>query len=200
MGRYYYSSKTEADQLIKISNSFLKKHKYLKKNSHRSGTITWTSGRWDESKSSVGITVSTIDNFLRIYYTQTDNNSGEKNRFDYKIPLTTTYCNYGGERYWFTCPMSKNGSYCGKRVGVLYKDGDYFACRHCYNLTYASRNLVGISKRLGNVCLLDVEKARDQVKTAYYKGKITKKYSRYLKLNRKLENAFIGMSFYLSKK
>lgn len=190
-------SKTESDGLKKITTSFLKEHKYFE--GYRGGTINWTSG-WSENKSSVGIEVSTLENYLRIYYTQTDNYTQEKKEFDYKIPLNTTPCNYGGKRYWFTCPWYKNGNYCGKRVGVLYKDGDYFACRHCYNLTYSSRNLSGFSKMFGNVTIPDVDKAKEKVKTMYYKGKPTRKYRSYLKKDERLENAFIGMAFMLNKK
>ncbi len=191
-------SKTESDGLRKISTAFLNKHKYF--DGFRGGTISWTSG-WAENKNTVGINVSTLDEkYLRIYYNQTDRYSEEKKDFDYKIPLTTTPCNYGGNRYWFTCPWYKNGNYCGKRVGVLYKDGDYFACRHCYNLTYSSRNSSGFSKRFGSVCLPDVEKARDKVKITHYRGKPTRKYLSYLKKEERLENAFIGMAFMLDKK
>jgi hypothetical protein len=28
---------------------------------------------------------------------------------------------------------------CGRRVAVLYMGGEYFACRHCYNLAYKSQ-------------------------------------------------------------
>ncbi len=112
-------SKTEADNLRKIETSFLKKHDYFC--GYRSGTITWTNG-WSGDKNSVGVSVSTggDEEYLRIFYTQTDNNSGEKKDFDYKIPLTTTPCRYGGKRYWFICPWYKSGKYCGRRVGVPY--------------------------------------------------------------------------------
>lgn len=190
-------SKTESDGLKKISVAFLNKHKYFI--GYRGGTINWTS-EWSENKSSVGISVSTSESFLRIHYTQTDYYSDEKKDFDYKIPLTTTPCNYGGSRYWFTCPWYKNGNYCGKRVGVLYKNGDYFACRHCYNLTYSSRNLSGISKLFGRVTAPDVDKAHEKVKLAYYRGKPTRKYLRYLKMEEKFENAFIGMANLMKNK
>ncbi|MCA9947859.1 MAG: hypothetical protein KC449_30465, partial [Anaerolineales bacterium] len=49
-------------------------------------------------------------------------------------------CNFGGHRYWFICPLTANGRYCGRRVGKLYlaPGSRYFACRHCQNLTYRS--------------------------------------------------------------
>lgn len=51
------------------------------------------------------------------------------------IELTSTKCNYGGERVWFLCPA------CNIRVGTLYRKplSDVFLCRHCLDLTYNLR-------------------------------------------------------------
>jgi len=192
-------SKTESEGLKKIETSFLKKHEYFI--GWKSGSIIWTDN-YSGHKNDISIEVSTMngDNYIRIYYTQTNRDNNEKKSFDYKIPLTTTPCNYGGKRYWFTCPWYKNGVYCGRRVGVLYKDGDYFACRHCYNLTYSSRNASGSFRRFGNVTMPDVDKAREKVKLTHYKGKPTRKYLRYLELERKLDDAFVGMALSINKK
>ncbi len=64
----------------------------------------------------------------------------EKESLDYSVRLEATPCNYGGERYWFVCPLVTNGCACLRRVGKLYlpRGGKYFGCRHCYNLTYRS--------------------------------------------------------------
>ena len=178
-------SKNEADGVRKISVSFLKKNGYF--NGRRFGIITWTGG-CDDHDSSVGIEVSTLNNdsYLRIYYTQTDNYSGEKKDFDYKIPLTNTSCRFGGKRYWFICPWYKNGVYCGKRVGTLYKDGDYFACRHCYDLTYSSRKVNRRYKmfHLFNVLTLEdkIEEFYKQIKHPYYRGRPTRKQRQLEKL------------------
>jgi hypothetical protein len=48
------------------------------------------------------------------------------------VSLSWTHCNYGGRRPWFICGN------CGRRVAVIYGVGKYFACRHCYDLTYRS--------------------------------------------------------------
>lgn len=191
-------SKSVADNVKKISVSFLKKHEYFKYG-WRSGTITWTrSGIWGENKSSVGIqTYLGEENYLRIHYTQTDCDTEEKKDFDYKIPLTSTPCRYGGKRYWFTCPWYKNGKYCGRRVGTLYKNGDYFACRHCYDLTYESRNQSGVYR--GFVSIPDVEDAEKEVKRMYYRDKPTRKYRRYMRLNEKCEMGFVLMASRLDK-
>ena len=72
------------------------------------------------------------------------------------VYLTWTPCNLGGERPWFVCPgvvsgrycgrRVESGRYCGRRVAILYSAGPYFLCRHCYDLTYQSRQA---SERLG---------------------------------------------------
>ena len=146
-----------------------------------SGTMTWTSG-WSETKSSIGFqtSITNEEKYLRVYYTQTDNHTGEKKDFDYRIPITTTPCRYGGERYWFICPLSTNGRYCGRRVGTLYKAGNYFGCRHCHRITYASRNASDRYK--GFVSCPDIEKQEEKVKRTHYAGKPTKQYRKLLKM------------------
>lgn len=185
MGRWSYSGRQEADALKQVSVSFLKKHGYLNPG-WRSGNITWS--WYGEKRGSVGIE-SSIDEgeqYVKFFYTQTDRNTGEKKDFDYKIPLTTAPCHFGGKRYWFICPWYANGVYCGRRVGVLYLGGDYFACRRCYDLTYHSRNLSGISKVAGQtISIPELEKLEGEVKRKYYAGKMTRKYRRYLKKENK---------------
>jgi Protein of unknown function (DUF3489) len=51
----------------------------------------------------------------------------------YPVHIVHTPCNIGGERPWFICPTVG----CGRRVAILY-GGGIFACRHCYQLAYAS--------------------------------------------------------------
>lgn len=179
--------KNEADDTKKISTSFLKKHDYFC--GRQSGTITWTrNGLWGENKSSVSIEVSTLnmDNYLRIHYTQTNRETGGKKDFDYRIPLTTTPCRYGGKRYWFICPWYKNGTYCGRRVGTLYKDGDYFACRHCYELAYSSQKENRRSHYQPLFRTLEtstkIDKLKKEIKRHFYKGKPTRKYKMLEKL------------------
>ena len=137
-------SKIESDNLIKISTSFLNKHNYFKGN--RSGTITW-SNNYSKAENSVSIEVSSDKKYIRTSYIQQNKNTENKIKYDYKIPLTTTQCNYGGKRYWFKCPCIVNGTYCGKRIGVIYLVDKYFGCRECHNLTYSSKKISGIAKK-----------------------------------------------------
>lgn len=56
----------------------------------------------------------------------------------YSIGVTRTPCHFGigSRRHWFFCPV------CRKRIGKLYvpTSETSLGCRHCVNLTYASRS------------------------------------------------------------
>ncbi|CAA9292487.1 MAG: hypothetical protein AVDCRST_MAG93-4009 [uncultured Chloroflexia bacterium] len=56
------------------------------------------------------------------------------------LRLQTTRPNFGGVRWWFSCPRTVDGEECGRRVGKLYlpPGGRYFACRLCLGLSYES--------------------------------------------------------------
>lgn len=182
MGRYFWDKKDTVEDCRSVSISFLKKHGYFSDCGYRSGVITWTQG-WSGNKNSIGIGVfvDECEKYARFYYTVTDRNSGEKTEYDYKVQLTTTPCNYGGVRYWFICPLSRNGVYCGRRVGKLYKapGADYFGCRHCYNLSYESRNEPRLARPGGIGYPIVAERLYEELykktKRWTYKGKPTKK-------------------------
>jgi hypothetical protein len=159
--------------------------------------MTWTFGN---KSSSVDIEVSIFEAYLRIFYTATDAYSGEMKNYDYKVPLTTTPCHFGGHRYWFQCPLNKNGAYCGRRVGILYLCGSLFGCRHCHNLTYSSRNISGMAKSFGSlISYPDLEDMRKKLKRTHYKGKPTRKFKRYLRKHDHADRRYIGMTMYMSE-
>lgn len=54
------------------------------------------------------------------------------NPYSYSIRLEKTACNFGGVRYWWSCPQ------CSGRTTVLYCKGTY-VCRHCINAPYGSQ-------------------------------------------------------------
>jgi hypothetical protein len=58
----------------------------------------------------------------------------------YEVPITSTKPHLGGTRFWFRCPVMRDGNPCGRRVGRLYlpPEQQVFGCRTCYNLTYRS--------------------------------------------------------------
>lgn len=195
MGRYYWSNKQEADSLKQVSVWFLRKHGYLN-HGWKSGTVTWSRNGEEDGNISIQSSVGEGEQHIRFIYTQTDRDTGEKKDFDYEIPLTVTPCNYGGVRYWFVCPWYVNGKYCGRRIGVLYLGGKHFACRHCHDLTYNSRNLSGISKIAGQVISApELDKLENEIKRKYYASKMTRKY----KLFQKKKNKFIHQMMIVSR-
>jgi hypothetical protein len=87
-------------------------------------------------------------------------------RLSYSVPLQTTFPHFGGVRWWFTCPLTVEGQYCGRRVRKLYlPPGErFFGCRSCHRLSYASsqshdKRLSALVRRLlsGEVSLTDAE-------------------------------------------
>ena len=61
-----------------------------------------------------------------------------------RVRLTATDCHFGGVRWWFSCPE------CHLRVGKLYRPPrqQKYACRHCHNLSYRSRQVSGCVKEV----------------------------------------------------
>ena len=204
VGRYYFDKKDTVEDCRSVSISFLRKHNYFC--GCRSGGIAWKNHLGEET-SSIGIVVSTLDgeNNIRFHYTTTDRDSGEKTEYDYRVSLTTTPCNLGGVRYWFICPLSKGGVYCGRRVGVLYKapGASYFGCRHCYNLSYESRNETrsGMFGAFGGVLRVErqMEELRSQINRWTYKGKPTRKARRLEALERQASRYLALSRPYLSR-
>jgi len=111
---------------------------------HSSGTYTWT---WTGgNKSSIGYFVSWGDRrTITLNYRWGD-------REDVRIPihLQTTPTQFGGKRWWFTCPLIVNGVACNRRAGKLYLSPGtrYFGCRICHNLTYQSSQEAHLMERL----------------------------------------------------
>lgn len=196
MGRCYWDKKSTVEDCRSVGISFLRKHDYFC--GYRSGNIVWKNS-YDEVTARIGIAVSTADEnkYAKFDYTITDRDSEEKADYNYKVGLTTTPCNLGGVRYWFICPLNTNGVYCGRRVGVLYlpPNGRYFGCRHCYNLSYESRNESnsGLLGGLGYLLKIDrqYEELHEKTKRWFYNGKPTKKARKLHALEQKME---VGLS------
>lgn len=183
MGRYYWDKKTEKDALDSISMAWLKKHDYLC--GYKTGGIKWKRGYNHESSVSFTVCVMDDEKYINFRYSVT-NREGIKADYDYSVSIVSTPCNYGGLRYWFICPLSRNGYYCGKRVAELFIDGKYFGCRHCYNLTYSSRNVNRRSPYYPIFRSLDLRNKIDELQTKmkreFYRGKLTRKARRLEKM------------------
>jgi hypothetical protein len=175
---YPYPAKTTTESMRCITVFMLKKNKYLQYGSFVSGTMRWS--RFGEVRQEVSFYVD---------FWNTSFCLSHSNKTEYSVNLTKTPCTFGGVRYWFACPN------CYKRVGTLYFTGESpLACRTCWNLSYESNNLSGIFKEIGSLkCNDDIEEMYKDLRTRYYKGKMTKRYARTLKHQKRLQQAFITL-------
>ena len=135
-GRYslWHSKATTVDECTSIDANRWMREGILVNDTQRWGGWQWTYTSGHKNSISYRVNTQAAAGQLRLLYTTTV--SGTKHEMDYQVQLQTTPCNYGGVRWWFTCPLSG----CGRRVGKLYlpPGGRYFGCRRCYQLTYRS--------------------------------------------------------------
>ncbi len=56
------------------------------------------------------------------------------------VPVVATSCHFGGQRWWFLCPIPRGNVACRARVKKLYlpPGATALGCRKCWNLTYRS--------------------------------------------------------------
>ena len=126
-----WSKKATVEESLSIGVGDFKKRLF----SESTGAFTWT---WaGGNKSSVGYRVTWDDGgptFILTY------RWGEQEDVRIPIRLQTTPTQFGGERWWFTCPLIVDGVECDRRVGKLHlpPGARYFGCRTCHNLTYRS--------------------------------------------------------------
>lgn len=121
--------KTAVEQCLCLSVRRLRLGGFLESN--RTGEIVWNNGAGEVS-GKAEIKMIKRQSGLRLSVRM-----GDREQF---IDLVHTPCNYGGIRYWFLCPVSVDGVYCGGRSAKLYlpPGGKYFGCRKCYDLSYLS--------------------------------------------------------------
>lgn len=107
--------------------------------------------------------------------------------FYFKVKLTKTSCHLGNYRWWFRCPNERGNRICNERVAMLYlpPGKEVFACRHCHNLTYESRNFSGIDKVGRLISFPALDREEEAIKRKFYRGVLTKRYKRFLDKDRK---------------
>ncbi|MBF0454029.1 MAG: hypothetical protein HQL72_04315 [Magnetococcales bacterium] len=67
---------------------------------------------------------------------------GEWEEVEQPVGIVGVARHFGGEERYFVCPAVG----CGRRVEKLFGAGKYFACRHCYRLSYRSQRERGIDR------------------------------------------------------
>jgi hypothetical protein len=121
------------------------------------GSMTWTwgSGR----KSSIGYRVTSSGDGLAVHL---DYRWGDKEDVHIPVRLEQTPTQFGGQRWWFICPLIVGGHACNRRAGKLYlpPGAKYFGCRKCHDLTYRSSQEAHQTERLFGRLGLDAEDAK----------------------------------------
>jgi len=128
---YRFDKKSTVEESLSVGIGDFKERIY-----HRSvGTFTWT--RAGNYVASAGYIVTCGDDgpTVILHYRWRDSED-----VGVPIQLQTTPTNFGGRRWWFTCPLAVRGVACNRRVGKIYlpSGGRYFGCRKCHSLTYRS--------------------------------------------------------------
>lgn len=132
-GNWYRSDKKTTTSEVKFVDArWLARKGWLENGLYYS--IWWSSN----GKSTGDIRVMTYGDSLKLIY-RFRSGLEEWQDVEETVHLNWTSCNFGSQRVWFICPGVVDGRYCGRRVGMLYLGGRYFLCRHCYELTYSTR-------------------------------------------------------------
>lgn len=125
MGRYSTGAAT-TDESIRLELSYLLKSKILQKGAMVSGILSWTSG----ANVSYLCKYGDDEAWIHLRYTHTDNHTGNKTDYDYRIEFERKVSNLGrGEVLYFICPES------GRTCRKLYMAYGYpkFKSRQAYS-------------------------------------------------------------------
>ena len=137
---YRWDAKTTVEDCRSLGASRWMREGLLRTGVHHEGSWTWFDADTGERTSSISYEVKTTDDeapWVRLRYTIVS--MGEA--LDSRIDLQTTRPNFGGLRWWFTCPLVAATGLCRRRCEKLYipPGGRFYGCRVCYDLSYASR-------------------------------------------------------------
>lgn len=92
----------------------------------------WWNGE-GEKVASVQCQVGSDARGLTVRYSWKNSYDTEWQPVDKHVWLASTACNYGGVRWWFSCPC------CQRRAAVLYIMGGALRCARCGRVSYASQ-------------------------------------------------------------
>ncbi len=162
---------------------FIKDSGYLDTD-YKKGRIIWTHSGLEPSRAVQIMSRSQNDAPLLYLSHVSEYALGLPDTTDYyAVRLTSHACFFGGKRYWFVCPLIRNGIPCKRRVGVLYAMGVYFGCRGCYGLVYRSQQYTHTGWRgfFGRTVFSDLFDQESALRVKYWRGKPTKRYRSLLR-------------------
>jgi len=176
------------DKAQTLSITDLKGWCYLKPGQWRTGIVTWSRGERKTGSIRVSVELGETSGFLELEYQFRDE------PIKYKVPIVSKPSNLGKGLIWFfCCPHT------GKRCRKLYGIGKYFlhreAFRGCmYERQTRSKKSRALSKALDiSFAPEDFRREGKQLRR-YYNGKPTKRYLKYLEIERKAVAAAKGFN------
>ncbi len=169
------------EQIPRISLNWIKK--YLKyPGCEFNFPYEWTID--GEPAGNITIIANTRDEYRKFLLLNYHMVSNPDLKYDYKVYIHETECNYGGVRYWLICPNSN----CGKVCCKLYFKYNYFLCRKCTRYLYRSQTLSHNDRMISNSHKLDkAEELEQKLKKKFYQGKATKKFRQIEKMKEHAE-------------
>jgi hypothetical protein len=184
-GRYRHSATTTGESK-RVDIRFIRKEGWLYDG--RIGVLSWTC--WGEPSGTVHYYIRG-DTFTLDYKAREP--GGEWESIKLPVPLTTTPCQYGGNRYYFLCP----GRGCGRRCEVLYSAGLYFVCRKCAGLIYDSQKggeidkLIEAKHKLGKRIFESYDGWGSRKKKGMHWKTFERRYAKYQAYDRMINAAFV---------
>lgn len=183
MGRYSTGAMA-SEQIIRIELPYLIRNRYIEKGYFKQCSLNWTSG----DCITVYSNYTNSDKYIRLIYTATNRNTGEKKDFDYKIELTTIPSNLGrGEIIYFVCPQT------GRKSRVLYKcyGSEVWKSRYAYKTRIYYHSQLSSRLNVYNDKFWQLEKLIKKlmptVRKQDYKGKTTRLRKRISMLSDKMD-------------
>ncbi|HJN09780.1 MAG: hypothetical protein QGG09_12815 [Pirellulaceae bacterium] len=142
---YRFTKKSTVEESLTVAMRDFRSRRFWRS----SGTLTWSWAAGNASSVGYRVTWGCAPT-ITLHYRWRDNE-------DIEIPirLQTTPTQFGGERWWFTCPLIVSGVACNRRVGKLHlaPGARYFGCRKCHELTYRSSQEAHLDQRKGGAWL-----------------------------------------------
>jgi len=140
-GRWHWHTKTTVEDCLPLDINKLRRDQLLYDPSPGDrawGSLAWHNVRTQEPTGSAGYRIERDAGGI-VYRLQYKVNEVE---VDLPIPIERIPQHFGGERWWFRCPLEVNGIPCFRRCGKLYlpPGGRFFGCRICHDLTYTRCN------------------------------------------------------------
>ncbi len=183
---------TIIDSIRTVTISFLSKEGYLDHVGTRSGMLYWTVR--GQTTGSVQLSVERFEASALLTLDYRSNGSA----MSYEIELVSRVSPFGGLVWLFVCPVT------GKKCRHLYESGHYFL--HRDTLTHAMYSSQVVSKHYREIAkeyaIIKYQKEHETFLRKYakrsYRGKLTRRYSQYLKkvgLLEKIEAARAGNRF-----